>query len=94
MVDVLSDMNDFGGTPEVMFKPINMMAVSSFVEGIKELYMSGNLSREEFSSIFGFDWYETVVKRANENAKMEELDVDEFAPVPHSNQPGEGGGNA
>ncbi len=89
IVDTLSMVNDFGGTLEVMFKPINMMAVSSFIEGIKELYTSGNISREEFASIFGFDWYETVVKRAKESEKLKELGVDEFAPVPFSPKPGE-----
>jgi len=89
VIDTFSEVNDFGGSPIVMFKPINMMAVSSFIEGVKELYASGNLSREDFSSIFGFDWYETVTRRALENERLEELGVEEFAPLPFSKEPGE-----
>jgi len=88
--------NNFGGTPEVMFAPINLMAVSQFVEGIKDLYNTGNLSREDYSSIFGFDVFEQLYKRVEENDLLKELNLEEFAPMPHSNEPkkvGTTGGN-
>lgn len=92
IVDTIVVENKLGGQPEVAWKPINLMAMSDFVDGIKELYMSGNLSRESFSAAFGFDLYEELVSRSKEKELLDELDLDEFAPVPHSNQP-EGGGN-
>ncbi len=66
------------------------MAVTQFVEGLIELYNSGNISRESFDAAFGFDVYEELDKRAAENARLSELKIEEFAPVPFSNQPEKG----
>lgn len=88
IVDTIEKENDLGGEIDVQFMPINLMAVSQFVEGIKELYMTGNLSREDFDATFGFDLYEQIEKRIKEKQAFKEADIDEFAPVPHSNQPG------
>ena len=87
IIDTIVNENNLGGRPEVAFKPINLMAMSDFVEGIKELYLSGNLSRESFDAVFGFDFFEEQTKRAEEQKLMKELKVDEFAPVPFSEEP-------
>jgi len=87
IVDEIVAENNFGGNPEVMFAPINLMAVSSFVEGLQNLYDTGNLSREDYARIFGFDIFEQLLKREVENKLLEKLDLEEFAPVPHSNEP-------
>ena len=87
IIDEIVAENNFGGSPEVMFAPINLMAVSSFVEGLQNLYDTGNLSREDYAKIFGFDIFEQLQKRQVENQVLDDLDLDEFAPVPHSNEP-------
>ena len=89
IIDTIVVENKLGGNPDVQFKPINMMAASAFVEGLVELYNSGNISRESFDAAFGFDLYEELNKRATEKELLDELDLDEFAPVPFSQQPGE-----
>jgi len=92
IIDTIVNENNLGGQPEVAFKPINLMAMSDFVNGIIELYSSGNLSRESFGAVFGFDLFEELIKRSEENQMLEELNIEEFAPVPHSPQPQRGGG--
>jgi hypothetical protein len=87
IIDTIVNENNLGGQPEVAFKPINLMAMSDFVDGIKELYLSGNLSRESFDAVFGFDLFEELHKRAEEKELMKELGVEEFAPVPFSEEP-------
>lgn len=87
VIDTIVNENNLGGQPEVAFKPINLMAMSDFVDGIKELYLSGNLSRESFTAVFGFDSFEELHRRADEKKLMKELGVDEFAPVPFSEEP-------
>jgi hypothetical protein len=64
------------------------MAMSDFVAGIAELYNTGNLSREDYDAAFGYSFYEQVEKRVEEKEIMDEKNLDEFAPVPHSPQPG------
>lgn len=87
IIDTIVVENKLGGLPDIQFKPINMMAVTQFVTGLIELYNSGNISRESFDAAFGFDVYEELSKRADENTRIKELDLEEFAPVPFSNQP-------
>lgn len=89
IIDTIVKENNLGGQPIVEFKPINLMAMSDFVAGIAELYNTGNLSREDYDAAFGYSFYEQVEKRVEEKAIMDENDLDEFAPVPHSPQPGQ-----
>ncbi len=92
IIDTIVVENKLGGNPDVQFKPINMMATSAFVEGLVELYNSGNLSRESYDAAFGFDLHEELDKRSVEKKMIAELGVDEFAPVPFSAKPGDTGG--
>lgn len=89
IIDTIVKENNLGGQPIVEFKPINLMAMSDFVSGIAELYNTGNLSREDYDAAFGYSFYEQVEKRVEEKAIMDEKNLDEFAPVPHSPQPGQ-----
>ncbi len=73
--------------PVVKFKPINLMSLQLFYDGLASMYESGNLSRADYNEAYGYDFTETQEKRADENELMKELGVEEFAPVPHSNEP-------
>lgn len=74
--------------PKLYFKPINLMSLQLFYEGLKDLYETGNLSREDYAEAYGFDLATVIDKRVREKDMLEELNLDEFAPVPHSNKPG------
>jgi hypothetical protein len=87
--EVIAKENGFSGDITVKFRPINMMSVTTFVQGLASVYSSGNLSREEYTAAFGYDFYEEMDKRVVENEKLKELDLEEFAPVPFSPKPGE-----
>jgi hypothetical protein len=71
----------------VDFLPINMMSVTAFVQGVQALYTTGNLSREDYAAAFGFNWYEQVDKKENENEVIGEKGLEEFAPVPFGQTP-------
>lgn len=73
--------------PVIKFKPINLMSLQLFYDGLATMYESGNLSRSDYSEAYGYDFVETQEKRADENELMSKLGVEEFAPVPHSNEP-------
>jgi hypothetical protein len=77
---------------EVKFKPINLMSLQLFFDGINALYESGNLSRQSFAEAFGYDFNDEIDKRIEEQTVIEESGLQEFAPVPHSNVPGGGNG--
>jgi hypothetical protein len=74
--------------PEYKFQPINLMSLSLFFTGIKELYSSGNLSRKSYTEAYGFDFQSEITSRSEEKDMLKELGLDEFAPLPHSNVPG------
>jgi len=74
--------------PVVKFKPINLMSLQLFYDGLASMYESGNLSRTDYSEAYGYDFLDTQEKRAKEDEIMKELDVEPVAP---SNVPGAGG---
>jgi hypothetical protein len=69
------------------------MSLQLLYEGIQTLYETGNLSRADFSEAYGYEFIDQQRKRAEEKEVIDELGVDEFAPVPHSNVPGADGKN-
>jgi hypothetical protein len=77
--------------PEIKFKPINLMSLKVFYEGLAELYASGNLSRQSYAEAYGYDLQSELQKREEEQEVIEEMGLQEFAPVPHSNEPGQTG---
>lgn len=86
--------NNLKGMPEVSFKPVNLFALADFLNVVKTLYDSGNVSRHTLVDNFGFDWDEEVIKREAENEIMKEKKLGEFAPQPFSPAPDTpGGGN-
>lgn len=89
IIDKIVNDNNLGGMPEIKFKPINLMSMSNFVTGVTQLYADGNLSREDYAAAFGFDIYEQFEKQEKNEEVRKEAGLPEFAPVPHSNQPGQ-----
>jgi len=75
--------------PNYKFRPINLMSLTLFYTGLEKLYQSGNLSRDSYTEAFGYDFQSEVTKRSEEKDLLEELGIDEFAPLPHSNTPGQ-----
>lgn len=74
--------------PRIQFQPINLMSLQLFYEGLGKLYEEGNLSRQTHTEAYGFNLKEELKKRAEEQEIFDELNLEEFAPVPHSNVPG------
>jgi hypothetical protein len=85
------DRNNFRGETKLKFEPINLVSFGELVEGLTKLYESGNLSRTHHAKAFGYDIDEEFRLKKEENDTMEEMDLDEFAPQPHSNAPGQVG---
>jgi hypothetical protein len=77
--------------PEINFRPINLMSLGLFYQGLTELYTSGNLSRQSYAEAYGYDLMSEFEKREDEKEVIKEMGLEEFAPVPHSNEPNTGG---
>jgi hypothetical protein len=88
IIDIIIVDNNLGATDiSVRFQPINMIGVTAFMQGLQSLYDTGNLSREDYAAAFGFDVYDQLEKRSDEKDILKDYDLEEFAPVPHSNVP-------
>jgi len=65
-----------GELPEVKFKPINLLGLRLFYEGVSKLYDTGNLSRKSFAESYGFDLSEELNHKVEEKEMMKELGLD------------------
>lgn len=83
----VSKLNNLKDTPEVDFEKINLYALRDFLEVMKELYNTGNISRDTYLKTFGYDFEDEAKKRSDETAIMKEYKIGEFAPQPFSPQP-------
>ena len=81
------EKNKFKGETKLKFAPINLVSFGELIEGLTKLYDSGNLSRTHHAKAFGYDVDEEFRLRKEENEVMEEMDLEGFAPLPHSNEP-------
>lgn len=73
----VKEQNNLGGVlPEIKFKPINLLGLRLFYEGIIKLYETGNLSRESFAESYGFTLSEELNKKVEEKEMMKELGLD------------------
>jgi len=88
IVDNIIEKNNLKGTTTLRFAPINMMGFEAFVNGLTQLYNTGNVSRTSFAKAFGYDLEEEFNLRAEEKDLMEELGIEEFSPQPFSPAPG------
>lgn len=75
----------------IKWKPINLMSMQLFYEGITDLYEKGNLSRSELAEAYGFDLRTSLDKRVMEDDLFDELELEPVAP---SNVPGAPDGGA
>jgi len=71
--------------PSIKFKPLNLMSMSLFFEGLTSLYEAGNLSRESWSEAYGYDFVTEQNRRKLNEDLIKELGVEPVAP---SNKPG------
>lgn len=94
IVQNVSDKNNLPSAPEVRFSPIALHSFKNFVDGLRNLYDTGNLSRRSYDDAFGYNIDEELRQRADEQDTIKELKLEEFAPKPFSPQPNTpGGGN-
>lgn len=88
----LSEYNtEVSNIPEVEFKPISLMSLQIFYDGLKNLYDTGNLSRQDYAEAYGYELDDQLAKRKEADDLMKELKLEAFAPTPHSNAPGSPG---
>ena len=87
IVNDIAEENEFKTIPEIVFAPMNLYSFTIFLTTLQSLYEAGNLSRTDYAAVLGYDFIEQVNKRAEENKLIKKLDVPEFAPIPHSNEP-------
>lgn len=91
VVKELSKENNLNDVPEVRFRPISLLSFKNFIEGLKNLYDTGNLSRSTFADAFGYNFEEEAKQLEVDKEVMEEHGLEDFAPRPFSNQPGQPG---
>lgn len=87
IIDTIVEDNKLGGTANVQFKPINMMAASQYVEGVKALFDSQGISIQDFAAVFGFDWFSQIEKLQDEQEIMKEA---KLAPPKSKESPKQG----
>jgi hypothetical protein len=83
--------NKLSDTPVVSFKPISIISFKAFIEGLRNLYDTGNLSRATYAGSLGYNLDEELRLRAEEKDKIKELGIEDFAIRPFTNQPGQPG---
>jgi len=91
IVDNMVKMNGFTSKPKFEFDPMNIHDFLKFFDALSTLYESGNLSREEYAEALGYNIETELQKRKEENSLLKKYGLEEFAPMPHSNSPTQGG---
>jgi hypothetical protein len=67
--------------PEIKFKPINLMSLRLFYEGLTSLYDSGNLSRTSYMEAYGYDITEEANSMEKEKELLKERNIEEIPPA-------------
>ena len=68
--------------PEVEFKPINLLGLRLFYEGLGKLYDTGNLSRETYAKSYGIDITEEFAKKQEEKDMLKKYGLEEEVLAP------------
>lgn len=83
----IATLNGFKNYPTVRFSKINISTFKNFVDAMNSLYETGNISRTSYDSAFGYNWEDEVDRKEIENEMLKEKGLEEFSPMPFSNQP-------
>lgn len=68
--------------PDIEFKPINLLGLRLFFEGVQKLYDTGNLSRTSFAESYGFNLSEELEQRKEEEQMLKDMKLDISTPAP------------
>ncbi len=94
IIESIAENNvQFKEVPTIRFAPMNLHTYQAFLQGLLDLYTAGNLSRTSWAKELGYEFEEEANKRAEEDELIEGLGIQEFAPIPHSNEPQRGADN-
>ena len=81
-------LNGFRGRPSgIRLAPFNLVKFGEMVEALRDLYETGNISRDTYLSVIGASFKEEAVKMLQEQEFIKEHNLREYAPVPYSPQP-------
>ena len=84
----VKDRNDsIGNLPRINFKPMNLMSLRLFFEGLNKLYETGNLSRSSYAEAYGYNIYSELRDRKEEKNILEDYGLDEPLPTLPGQQP-------
>jgi hypothetical protein len=68
--------------PDIKFKPINLLGLRLFYEGVQKLYETGNLSRKSFTESYGFDLSQELENRKEEQQLLKDYKLEDTTPAP------------
>jgi hypothetical protein len=93
IVNEIANLNNFKTAPEIDFKPLQLIEFKTFIDAVSVLYQSGNISRESYADILGFNWKDEMDAKIEEQKVLEDSGLPEFAPQAFSPAPGDGTNN-
>jgi hypothetical protein len=85
----IAKRNNLKTSPTIRFRPLNLAQFKAFADALDKLYASGNVSRHEYASYFGYDWDDEMILKEKEDKVLEEKKLGPFAPTAFSPQPGD-----
>lgn len=94
IVEEVATKNGFKDTPEVRFEKINLKTFSSFIESMRMLYDTGNISRTTLDNMFGLSFEEELRMREEEAKMLEAANLQPFEAQPFTKTPGQEGAPA
>jgi hypothetical protein len=66
IVDEIARKNNFKTTPTIIFKPLQLAELQLFMNGLFQLYTTGNLSRKSLDEFFGYEFADEIEMRTDE----------------------------
>lgn len=84
-------LNRLADMPNIRFEPLTLFDYQTLLKSLADLYAGGNISRTSYAKKLGYTWKDEMDLREDENKVLEEKELEEFAPLPHSNTPGSEG---
>ena len=94
IVKEVATKNAFKTTPEVRFTNINLKAFANFLEGMRMLYDTGNISRTTLDKTFGLNFEEELKLREEEAKMLKDAGLEAFEAQPFTKAPGQEGAPA